>query len=114
MTVKDAEVRLFSPLPTLFARYVITEADQDEAAFLQSQAAQLKRMGISVRKLMAGKPNVFNMPEGPVHTRSLMVADLSPEESVRLQQQGVGEGRTFGCGIFIPQKGIKAVKPDGE
>lgn len=114
LNIQQGEVKLFNPLPTLFARYVITEADQDEEAFLQANAEQLQRMGIPVKKMMAGKPNIINMPQGKVHTRSLMVADLKPEDSIRLQQEGVGEGQKFGCGIFIPQKGIKAVQPDGQ
>jgi hypothetical protein len=44
-----------------------------------------------------------------------MVAELQAEQSVRLQQMGLGDGRTFGCGLFLPHKGIAAVKePDGE
>jgi len=53
-------------------------------------------------------------PDGSIFTRSLMVADLEPEQSVRLQQIGLGEGRTIGCGLFIPHKGIKAVKETDE
>ncbi|MES9880712.1 MAG: type I-MYXAN CRISPR-associated protein Cas6/Cmx6 [Sedimenticola sp.] len=37
-------------------------------------------------------------------TRSLMVADLSVEDAIHLQEQGIGEGRSMGCGLFIPQK----------
>ena len=44
-----------------------------------------------------------------IFTRSLMIADLKPDESVRLQKQGIGEGRNLGCGIFVPHKGIDAV-----
>ena len=32
------------------------------------------------------------------------------EESVRIQQEGIGDMRTMGCGIFIPHKGIDAVR----
>jgi hypothetical protein len=38
-----------------------------------------------------------------------MLADLSAEESVRIQQEGIGPLRHMGCGIFIPHKGIDAV-----
>jgi hypothetical protein len=38
-----------------------------------------------------------------------MLADLSTDESIRLQQQGLGPRRLMGCGIFIPHKGIDAV-----
>ncbi len=48
-------------------------------------------------------------PDGTVHTRSLMLANLSQQGSVRLQQTGLGPRREMGCGIFIPHKGIDAV-----
>jgi hypothetical protein len=44
-----------------------------------------------------------------IHTRSLMIADLDKPTSIALQEQGIGPHRHFGCGIFIPHKGIKAV-----
>jgi hypothetical protein len=56
----------------------------------------------------------MTFPHGSIFTRSLMVADLEPEQSVHLQQVGLGEGRTIGCGLFIPHKGIKAVKETDE
>ena len=43
------------------------------------------------------------------YTRSLMIADLSKKESLRLQEEGVGERRLYGCGIFLPHKSIDAV-----
>jgi hypothetical protein len=38
-----------------------------------------------------------------------MIADLTKEEAVTLQEEGVGEHRLFGCGIFLPHKSIDAV-----
>lgn len=113
LTVKEGAIKPLSALPTLFARYVLTEEEQDENAFLASMAATLQAMGIPVKKLMAGKQNRMRMADGEVFTRSLMVADLTPEDAVRLQQEGIGEGRKFGCGLFLPQKGIKPVNSDG-
>jgi hypothetical protein len=72
-------------------------------------------LDIPCRKMLAGITHTMKFPGGPVFTRSLMVAELAPEQSVRLQQVGLGEGRTIGCGLFLPHKGIKPVKePDGE
>jgi CRISPR-associated protein Cas6 len=112
LTVREATIKPLSALPTLFARYVIAEENQDENAFLASMAATLQEMGVPVKKLMAGKQHRMRMADGPVFTRSLMVADLVPEDAVKLQQQGIGPGRKFGCGLFLPQKGIKPVNPD--
>ena len=69
-------------------------------------------MGIRFRKLLPGRQLNLRGPEGIVKTRSLMVADLELTDSLILQEQGLGEGRTFGCGLFIHQKGIKAINPD--
>ena len=114
LTVGAGSIKLLSNLPTLFARYVVCESEMDEHQFLSKTAQQLKAMDIPVLKLMAGKQTVLRMPEGPVSTRSLMVADLTPVNSVRLQEQGLGTGRRYGCGLFLPQKGINPVKSDGE
>jgi hypothetical protein len=40
----------------------------------------------------------------------LMIADLEIEESVRLQQSGLGPYRHLGCGVFIPHKDINEIK----
>jgi hypothetical protein len=72
--------------------------------------SQLAERGIRVRKALSGKTTELQGPEGPILTRSLMIADLAADESVRLQQEGLGPLRHMGCGIFIPHKGIEAVK----
>ena len=106
---------MLSSLPTLFSRYVITHEELDESQFLEAAAAQLQALDIPCRKMLGGIAHTMNFPDGPVFTRSLMVAELQPEQSVRLQQLGLGEGRTIGCGLFLPHKGIAPVKdPDGE
>jgi CRISPR-associated protein Cas6 len=114
LRVGGSEVHRLNPLPTLFSRYVITREAVEEEEFLQQALDQLKRLDIDCRKLLCGITHTFRFPDGPVFTRSLMVADLAPEDSVRLQQAGLGEGRKIGCGLFIPHKGIKPVKQDGE
>lgn len=110
LEVGEASIKKLSPLPTLFSRYVRTEPGLSEEDFLAWAAAEIKALGVPVRKLMAGKSHAFRTPEGTLHTRTLMIADLEPEPAVVLQQKGIGEGRKIGCGLFIPHKGITAVK----
>lgn len=102
-------VKHFSVLPTLFSRYVLGLADESENEFLQRCADELKEMGIPVRKMLAGKTHTFKLPEGECMTRTLMIAELSSENAILLQQRGLGEGRLKGFGLFIPHKGITAV-----
>jgi hypothetical protein len=35
----------------------------------------------------------------------VQVFGLTPEESVRLQERGIGPGRRYGCGVFMPVVG---------
>ena len=110
LEVGNSDVSQLSSLPTLFSRYVITREDLDETQFLEAAAGQLKALDIPCRKMLSGITHTMKLPDGAVFTRSLMVADLDPEQSVRLQQVGLGEGRTIGCGLFLPHKGINPVK----
>lgn len=112
LKIGQAKQKKLSSQGTIFARYVVLETgeERDENAFLQRIVAQLADRGIRVKKALCGKTTEVLGPEGPVQTRSIMVADLGSEQSVRLQQEGIGPMRHMGCGIFIPHKGIDAVK----
>jgi CRISPR-associated protein Cas6 len=113
LTIGPGKTKPLSTETTLFARYLVTAPDQDEDAFLQAAAAALATIEIPIRKALCGKTNRLATPDGGVLTRSLMLAGLRRDESLRLQQQGLGPQRLMGCGIFIPHKGIDAVRTDG-
>jgi len=84
-----------------------------EDDFLQWAFDELKLLDITVNKMMAGKERVVKLQDNSERIiRSLMVAEMKQVESVRLQQHGLGEGRKLGCGLFMPQKDIKAVNSD--
>jgi CRISPR-associated protein Cas6 len=116
LTIGAAKTRALSRQGTIFARYVVLESgeEQDEHQFLSRAAATLAERNIRMRKALCGKTAELGTPDGPVATRSLMLADLQTDESLRLQQQGLGPLRHMGCGIFIPHKGIEAVKKQAE
>jgi CRISPR-associated protein Cas6 len=109
LKVEGAREKSLAKQTTLFARYVVSETGEPEDAFLQRAAAELAAEGIHMRKALCGKLIPLETPDGPLWTRSLMLADLTLEEAVRLQQKGLGDHRHMGCGIFIPHKGIDAV-----
>ncbi|EXJ14770.1 type I-MYXAN CRISPR-associated protein Cas6/Cmx6 [Imhoffiella purpurea] len=97
---------------TLFARHVTfgDAAETPEQDFLAAAARELERAQIRIRKALCGKTLTLASPHGPIETRSLMLAGLSQEESLRLQERGLGRYPLLGCGIFIPHKGIDPVK----
>ena len=98
-----------SALTTIFARYIAADAVEDEEAFLNQAASLLNEQGIKVKKMMSGRTHLLRTPDDDLLTRSLMIDGLEAEESVYLQQHGLGEGRLMGCGLFLPHKGIDAV-----
>ncbi|MCP4982540.1 MAG: type I-MYXAN CRISPR-associated protein Cas6/Cmx6 [Gammaproteobacteria bacterium] len=107
--VGESVMRKLSTIGTLHARAVCCTRDQSESDFLGEVAARLQSMNIGVSKMICGKSAEIRLGDDTLFTRALLVADLQPEESVTLQQQGLGEGRLLGCGLFIPHKGIDPV-----
>ncbi len=110
LVVGEAQVKILDASATLFARYVAATEDEDEESFVHWVAEELKGMGIRVRKILCGKSHFINISDGRLFTRSVMVADLDREESLRLQHRGIGPHRKLGCGLFIPHKSIAPVK----
>ncbi len=117
LTLGKPRIRPLTSHDTLYARHVLMRDDEweDENLFLQRMADELAAQGIRVRKALCGKGSHIATPEGPMHTRSLMIADLSPAESLKLQQEGLGKHQHLGCGIFLPMKGIQpAAAPEDD
>lgn len=110
LCIGAATEKPFSPSATLYARYVLSCEQDDEAAFLQQTLGALQAKGVRIRKALCGKSHTIQTADGAVFARSLMLADLAPEDSLLLQQTRIGEGHMLGCGLLIPHKGIEAIK----
>ena len=106
----EASVRKLSPSPTIFSRYVVCDDEELEEAFVQRMVDFLQgELDIPVRKILCGRSHYLRLPQGRLHTRSVMLADLDPASSVRLQEHGLGPHRLLGCGLFLPHKGIASL-----
>jgi len=108
----QSQVKLLSDSTTVFCRHILCEHDELEASFLKRQVDELNAMGISVKKMLCGKSNYIKIADRKIFTRALMLAELRVEESVKLQQSGLGPMRLVGCGLVIPHRGIAAVVPE--
>lgn len=109
MEVGKSTVRLLNTSTTQYARYVaVAEEGQGEDEFIAELVKELRGAGLRFKKVLCGKEATFDTPEGPMITRSLMVADLPIEDAVRLQELGVGphEHKKMGCGLFIAHKAV--------
>ncbi len=107
--VGKSNIKPLSILPTLFSRHVVCGENQEESEFMDDIYQEFMRLGIKARKILCGRSHQIDTPDGLIHTRSVMVADLEPEQSILLQEKGLGSHRKMGCGLFLPHKGIKAV-----
>ena len=96
----------------IFARYVLLEENQSENDFLSEIAAEIKnKTNTTIKKMLCGKTHIIKTPNSELKTIHLMIADLDDETSITIQQQGLGQGRELGCGLFLPHKSIKTLKP---
>jgi CRISPR-associated protein Cas6 len=127
-----ASERPLIPASTLYARYVICDdaRHEDEERFINWVAEVLQGMGITPTRVLCGMTSHIEVPGERLgsrsrrcstscipavgQARSLMVAALPPDASLELQRRGLGDGRLLGCGLFVPHKGIEAVRDSNE
>jgi len=109
LEVGDSTIRQLSTMASLHARAICCDPDQPEPDFLAQVATELRELGIVVTRMICGRSGQIRSEQGSLFTRALLVADLKPEESVCLQQRGLGDAQRLGCGLFVPHRGIDPV-----
>ena len=107
--IGKSNTKTFLVVRDLISRFVLCDENETEEDFLLGVKKELFSHGVMIKKAICGKEKSFIINGKNRFTRSLMIADLSKENSVLLQDTGVGSGRIFGCGIFLPHKSIDAV-----
>ncbi len=108
--IGDAKKRPLSRSTAMLARYVIDEfLDQSEERFLHDCVEQLKALDIEFKKILVGRQNSVNLGDRSAVCRSIFVADLGVQDTMRLQELGIGSHQRVGCGVFIPHKTLKKV-----
>jgi CRISPR-associated protein Cas6 len=93
--------------PTLHAQ-LVTGAD-DEIMFVAEVEAALAALDVSA-KLICGRHHRLTDGSRVISGYSLVLHDLTPEGSLRVQNSGLGKERRFGCGIFVPYKVISSLE----
>ena len=92
---------------TLYA-YKVAAESADEVAFMAciaSELAALDTTGVHI----CGKRQQMQIAGQTQQTFSLMLHGLSPAQSLRVQEHGLGPHRLLGCGIFVPHRSATAV-----
>jgi CRISPR-associated protein Cas6 len=109
MEIGDCRSRMLSAIDTVFARSISVEDVDEEELFTRRIADELVRRDIVPRKMLCGLRHIIHTPDGEIPARSVLLSDLDPMQAIRLQENGIGPGRTLGCGIFLPHKSLAAV-----
>jgi len=92
---------------TLYAYRVAAES-ADELTFMAAVGRELAEWSIGGERV-CGKRQRMMVSGRVLDTFSLMLHSLPPEQSLRLQQHGLGSYRLLGCGIFVPHRSAAAV-----
>jgi CRISPR-associated protein Cas6 len=107
LAVGEHKARPLRPARTLFSRFVVASEQDSESRFEALIKGELQEMDVRTDRLLCGKTHLISTPDERLYTRSVLVAGLTPDESIVLQDSGLGPGRKFGCGLFIPCKSIE-------
>ena len=91
------------PAPVLYAHIVTTKNGADESRFDAEIQRQLDALG-SKGKPSRGPRRIVTIKDKKVVGYSLLVSELTAEESIRLQENGLGGRRKMGCGVFVVWK----------
>ncbi len=106
LRIDRLSVKPLSRITTLYSRGVIFGQSGDEAQFMSSANQQLEALGIRKCTRVCGRSTQVTTPGRALLARSLMLAGLTRDQSLLLQQQGLGIERKLGFGLFIPHKNI--------
>ncbi|MBI1942222.1 MAG: type I-MYXAN CRISPR-associated protein Cas6/Cmx6 [Betaproteobacteria bacterium] len=107
LRVDKLSERPLSRITNLFSRGVVMKGQEsEETRFLAAAGEALGALGIRASTMICGRVTPLATPARTYRTRSLMVAGLTPEQSLELQRRGLGEERRLGCGLFIPHKDV--------
>lgn len=110
LSIGEAKEKQLMPFANLYSP-LVDFGTADEAAFLDAARAELEKMGVRCG-LIPGKKRKMRLPEGEIWGYSLMLHDVGQEQSLHVQEQGLGRHRGYGCGLFVPHKSIKEVAID--
>jgi CRISPR-associated protein Cas6 len=102
VTVGVPEVRMLRPVTSVRSRLVTIKGFQEPETFLQAAQRQLDILKVS-GELLLGERKTFRVKEKQIVGFELAVSGLTVEQSLNLQEKGLGGRRRMGCGVFVPR-----------
>ena len=94
------EVRALRPAAALSARLVTIKGFMATEPFIEAAKRQLETMGVTAA-LQSGERRTFQIKDKQVVGFELLASELDAEDSIKLQEIGIGGRRRMGCGVFV-------------
>jgi CRISPR-associated protein Cas6 len=101
LVVGVPEARALRPASSLYARLVTIKGFMEVEPFNEAANRQLDTIGVRA-ELAVGRRRTLRVKDKQVVGFEVTASGLDAEDSVRLQEVGVGGRRRMGCGIFLP------------
>jgi CRISPR-associated protein Cas6 len=116
------EPRLLTPAARLFSPRVVISGFEEAGDFLEAARRQIRELGLAAEPSLVPNPfasinagqtsgsrspflrRTLSIHGAEVVGFALRVENLTAEESILLQEKGLGGKHHFGCGIFTPEK----------
>ncbi len=104
----NPELQTLKHIDSLKARLVTIKGYTEPAPFLEVAYRQLQALdinaniGIPANKKGEPKRLTLKIKSHTVVGFSVVVSDLTPDDSIKLQVHGLGGKRRIGCGVFYP------------
>ncbi|HNQ04025.1 MAG TPA: type I-MYXAN CRISPR-associated protein Cas6/Cmx6 [Thiobacillaceae bacterium] len=107
IVIGDLHEKPLIPFTTLYSHFV-DMGTADEAGFMAKARQELESLDVRCG-MIPGKHRLMHTPQGGIGGYSLMLHEISMEQSMTVQERGLGLHRGYGCGLFVPHKSIKEV-----
>lgn len=95
------EVRILRPPAALYSRLVTIKGFMEPELFREAAKRQLEKIEVRA-ELQVGERRTFRVKDKQVVGFEVAATELGAEDSIRLQESGLGGRRHMGCGIFVP------------
>jgi len=118
----NPELQPLEPITTLKARLVTIKGYTEMDAFLEATKRQLNALGIKANVGICandqGEPKRLTLKINKANVKrsytivgfSVVVSDLTIDDSIKLQVHGLGGKRRLGCGVFYPNVPVYQTK----
>lgn len=92
---------MLHPRASLYSRLVTIKGFMEPQGFLKAVKRQLEKIGVEA-EIKVGERRTLRVKDKQVVGFEVAATDLDAEDSIHLQEDGLGGRRRMGCGVFVP------------